>query len=464
MTDFAANIIAALTASSGDRAASAKMIVSEVDTNGDGKLTGGEFQKVFAVLQRTEQIAGSRGSTQSTGFTSAGVRPTIFDCTLYPSFSTNYALSQYQAVEMFSSFDKNNDKVITEDELSGTATTPSTPATTPATDAAATTPTDGAAGSGSSNSSSDSTSGTTTTPDQPQQTPAERADALMALYDTTNKGYVTLEDIAGAWIKDPTLGDVSQLANIVQAWDSNGDGKITKQEITSIFTIMDTADSMLAQMGEAAQDGTSAERTITLANVTDEQLAQIEASRDTLTSWDADKDGALTRTELIDGLRALNQQAAPTPTAADYGQAMLTSFDADKNGALSLDEFEQAVATDMDATAAKSSFDAWDTNQDGSISIDELTSGVDAAQRATQIMATYDIANKGYFDIADLQRVLDESPDKNTRASAAEIMAVWDLDGDGHVTTQEVVNQLLLQKEAQSSATSPASDTSLSTG
>ena len=108
MTDFAANIIASLTASSGDRTKTAKMIASEVDSNGDGKLSGEEFQKVFAVLQRTEQLAGG-GSGQSVGFSSAGVRPTIFECTLYPSFSRNYALSQYQTVEVMPAFDKNGD-------------------------------------------------------------------------------------------------------------------------------------------------------------------------------------------------------------------------------------------------------------------------------------------------------------------------------------------------------------------
>lgn len=464
MTDFAANIIAALSASSGERATTAKMIASEVDSNRDGKLTGDEFQKVFAVLQRNEQLMGHQGSGQSSGFTSAGVRPTIFDCTLYPSFSKNYALSQYQAAEMFASFDKNSDKVITLDELSGAAVpSPTTPVTPVTPDPVTKTTTDG------------STTGTTTTdpatdpnttdPAPAPQTPAERADALMAQYDTTNKGYVTLEDIAGAWIKDPTLGDISQLANVVQAWDANGDGRIMRDEIVSVFTIMDTADAMLAQMGETAQNALSGtDPTITLANVTDAQLTQIDISRNTLTSWDTDKNGALTRTELIDGLRAVSQQTAPTPTAADYAQAMLTSFDTDKNSVLSLDEFEQAVATDMDASAAQASFNAWDANQDGSISLGELISGVDAAQRATQIMASYDLTNKGYFDIADLQRELDASPDASSRASAADIMAVWDLDGDGHVTTQEVVNQLLLQKVAQPSVATGTADTTLPTG
>ena len=455
MTDFAANIISALTASSADRAKSAQMIVSEVDTDGDGKLSGQEFQKVFAVLQRTEQLSGAQGAGRGTGFTSGGVRPTIFDCTLYPSFSTNYALSQYQSVEMLTAFDKNNDKIVTLDELSGAATTPTTPVTDPTTTTPTTDPTTDPATNPTPAPS----------PDPTPQTATERADALMTQYDTANKGYVTLEDIAGAWVNDPTLGDISQLANVVQAWDTNSDGKITRDEVLSVFTIMDTADAMLAQMGQTTQDAASGSTpSIALANVTDAQLTQLDISRDTFTSWDADKDGLLTRPEIIDGLRALAQQAAPTPTAQDYAQAMLKSFDANSDGALNFDEFQQAVAPDnMDAAAAKSSFDAWDANHDGAVSADELTSGIDAAQSATKIMASYDLTNKGYFDIADLQRVLDAAPDQSTRASAADIMAVWDLDGDGHVTTQEIVSQLLAQKQAQSNATTPATDTTLPT-
>ena len=455
MTDFASKILAVLTSSSGDRAKSAKLVASEVDADGDGKLTGQEFQRVFAVLQRTEDLAGPQASGES-GFRSAGVRPTIFECTLYPTFSKNYALSQYQTMKMLSALDKDNDKVITLDELSGTAGA-STP---PTTDPTATTPGDGAA--------TDPTSGSTTSPPEPAPPPpppAERADALMAQYDVAKKGYVTVEDIAAAWIEKPELGDLSELANIVEAWDANNDGKITRQEIVSIFTVMDTADVMLAQMGEAPRDAEDgAERVINLAHVTDAQLAQIDVSRDGLASWDFNGDGALTRAELIDGLRALARQTAPTPTAADYAQAMLSSFDANKDGALSLDEFEQAVAKDMDAAAAKNSFDGWDVNQDGSISAEELVSGVDAAQRATQIMQSYDLDEKGYFNLADLQRVLDESADKDTRASASEIMAVWDLDGDGRVTAQDVVNQLLLQKAAQQDGATTGSDTSLPSG
>ena len=165
MADFASNIIGALSASRTTRAKDAQTVLSEFDANGDGKVTGQEFQKVFAVLQRTQDMGGGHGAGQSAGFHATGVRPTIFECTLYPSFSKNFGLSQYQAVEMLGSFDKNKDKVVTLDELSGVDS--SKPVTNPTTDPVTPPPPP------------------PPPPDQPPPSPAERADALMAQYDKT---------------------------------------------------------------------------------------------------------------------------------------------------------------------------------------------------------------------------------------------------------------------------------------
>ena len=469
MTDFASTIIGALAAPRTTRTKTAQTVMSEFDGDGDGKVTAQEFQKVFAILQRTDDLSGGHGGG-SASFHSAGVRPTIFDCTLYPSFSPNFALSQYQAMEMLGTYDTNKDRIVTLDELSGVVSAPPTKAP-PSTDPATSDP--------GSNPTTDPVTDPVTDPtkdpgnppppppppsDEPPPSAAERTDALMALYDKANKGYVTLEDIASAWILDPSLGDISQLANIVQAWDVDSDGKITRGEVLSVFTIMDTVDTLMAQMGQAPKDPASGTGpTIPLANVTDDQLAQLDLSRDMLNAWDTGKDGSLTRAELIEGLRALARQAAPPPpTAADYAKAMLASFDANKDGALGLEEFTQAVAADnMDAAAAKSAFDSWDANQDGSISGDELTSGVDAVRNATDLMANYDLARKGYFDITDLQRVLDATPSDGARPSAQEFMAAWDLDGDGHVTTQELVTGLMMQKQSQAEASTPETQTTL---
>jgi len=449
VSDFAINLISTLSPSATNRDEAARAALREFDANGDGTVSSQEFQKVFAVMQREEQLSGKQGPGEASTFHSAGVRPTIFACTLYPSFSKNYAVSQYQATEMLTAFDKNADQQVTLDELKGVTPAPTDPGTgtgasTGATDT--TTPT-GATGSG----------GVTDPPpppppDTPPPTPAERADGLMAAYDTAKKGYVTLSDIASAWINDPTLGDISQLANTVQAWDASGDGQITRDELVLGFTVMDAADALLVQLAQppaTANDPVA----IQLSSVKDAELLPLGFTRDMLTGWDTNKDGAVTREELVSGLRALSLQP-PAPTADQVAQTLLKNFDANGDNALTFDEFQKALAgNSTDASASQSSFDSWDLNKDGSISSAELTSGVDAAQKATDLVASYDIGKKGYFDLADLQAAIDASPDKASSAPAAEILAAWDSDGDGKVTAQDIINVLQLQKLSTPAAT-----------
>lgn len=446
VSDFAINLISTLSPSATNRDETARAALREFDANGDGTVSSQEFQKVFAVMQREEQLSGKQGPGEASTFHSAGVRPTIFACTLYPSFSKNYAVSQYQATEMLTAFDKNADQKVTLDELKGVAPAPTDPGT----------------GTGASTGSTDTTTPTGATgsggvtdpppPDTPPPTPAERADGLMAAYDIAKKGYVTLSDIASAWINDPTLGDISQLANTVQAWDASGDGQITRDELVLGFTVMDAADALLVQLAQppaTANDPVA----IQLSSVKDAELLPLGFTRDMLTGWDTNKDGAVTREELVTGLRALSLQP-PAPTADEVAQTLLKNFDANGDNALTFDEFQKALAgSSTDASASQSSFDSWDLNKDGSISSTELTSGVDAAQKATDLVASYDIGKKGYFDLADLQAAIDASPDNASSAPAADILAAWDSDGDGKVTAQDIINVLQLQKLSTPAAT-----------
>ena len=445
VSDFTINLINALGPSATNRDEAARAALKDFDANTDGKISNQEFQKVFAVMQREEQLSGKQGTGEASSFRASGVRPTIFACTLYPSFSKNYAVSQYQTTEMLTAFDRDGDHQVTLDELKGVTPTPPAPVD----------PTPGTGGStGGSTGTTDTTGSTDTTPpaEPPPPAPGERADALMAAYDTTGKGYVTLADIASAWINDPTLGDISQLANTVQAWDISGDGQITRAELVAGFTVMDAADGLLVQLAQppATQNDLVA---IQLSSVNDAELPPLGVTREMLTSWDANKDGAVTREELVTGLRALSLQPAP-PTAEQVAQALLKNYDVNGDLALGFDEFQKALAgSSMDANASQGSFDSWDRDKDGAISAAELTSGVDTAQKATDLVASYDLTNKGYFDIADLQAAIDASPDNATSAPAADILAAWDADGDGKVTAQDIINVLQLQKLTTPTAT-----------
>ena len=637
----------------------ARTALKEFDANADGKVSGQEFQKVFAVMQREAELSGNHGSGQNATFRAAGVRPTIFECTLYPSFSRNYSLSLYQTTEMLGAFDKDADNLVTLDELKGVVATPTAPVlTTPSsitnqlnptikgtaeagsaitvydgatslgttvassagswsftpdtdlTEAAHTitatvrnaagtispvstpitltidrtapdrpaltsgsgfttnttpiikgtaeagstvTVYDGAtslgttvasstgewtltpslaltqadhnitanardaAGNLSDISSSITLTVDTTAPDSPvlttlgettkntmptiegetepngavtvydgdaslgtvqaspdgtwtftptmpldlgdhsitarsrdyagnispasaaitltviPLTPEERADALLADYGGTEKGYVEIADILNAWINNPSQGDVSELANTMQAWDTDGDGKITRKEIVSNFKVMDAADGLLLSLAKAPSAPTDPVA-IRLAEVTDADLQPLGLTHDLLASWDLDKNGAVTRAELIMGLRPLIDRP---PTAAEIAQAMLNQHDADHNNALSLDEFQNALGGT--ANASQSDFNSWDLNKDQSISLNEITTGFEAIQKAIDFVAQYDRNGKGYFDLADIQAAIDASTNKEQLASAEEMLAAMDIDPDGKVTVQDVI-------------------------
>jgi Ca2+-binding EF-hand superfamily protein len=277
-------------------------------------------------------------------------------------------------------------------------------------------------------------------------TPEERADALLGNYGGTEKGYVEIADILNAWINNPSQGDVRELANTMQAWDADGDGKITRKEIVTNFKVMDAADGLLLSFAKAPSAPTDPVA-IRLDDVTDADLQPLGLTHELLASWDLDENDAVTRAELIIGLQPLIDRP---PTAAEIAQAMLNQYDADHNNALSLNEFQNALGGA--ANASQGDFDSWDLNKDQSISLDEIATGVDAIQKASDFVAQYARSNHDYFDITDIQAAINASPNKDKMAPAEEILAAWDMDGDGKVTIQEVMT---IQQLNKSTPTTP---------
>ena len=68
-----------------------------------------------------------------------------------------------------------------------------------------------------------------------------------------------------------------------------------------------------------------------------------------------------------------------------------------------------------------------------------MQTGLSAIKDAQTTIAAYDEAGKGYFDLADLQRVMAQTSGAEDQASAEEIMLAWDRDGDGKVSVQDVL-------------------------
>lgn len=416
VTNFAATIIARLTSATTDRAAFSRQCINEFDRNEDGTIGAAEFQHVFASLQRINEMTG--GAT--TSYVSSGCRPTLFACTLFPTYSNAYAASAYQATAMLDRFDQDGDNVVTFDEFAADpvpdaptddTTTPDTPSVT---DETTTPPADQA------------------TPDA-APTPEERADALLTAYDIAAKGYITIEDVVNAWLKDPSLGDIANAGTAIEAWDTNGDGKVSRDDIVSAYRLMDAADSTLAALGDAATGN------IILKTVDEAKLAQAELTRDQLATWDRDGDGAVNRTELIDGLKLMQIAALAEAERAAF-EAMVARYDTNGDGAINTDEFATTLGSvALDETARQATFAAWDSNGNGAIDAAELQTGLSAIKDAQTTIAAYDEAGKGYFDLADLQRVMAQTSGAEDQASAEEIMLAWDRDGDGKVSVQDVL-------------------------
>ena len=387
--DYAQRLISLLNAAGSQRGAYARQLASGLDRNGNQSIDGAEFQHLFATLQvdptRMPEVTGAVGS----------VHKTIFAETLYPSFSRNHAIAAYLAQEALDGLDRSGDGSVSVAELDGTWTPP---------------------------------------------TAAQRADDLLAKYDKTNKGYIDLADLQSAWTADPSLGDVSKAQAAIDAFDQNNDGHVTHDELTAGYDAMDRADQLLATFDPqqtGAIDVTAA------AAIAPGQYTDAQAK---FADWDADKNGKLTRQELIAGIEAADAQsvtpppAPPTiPTDSDpalLAATLLAQYDSDRSGGISLDEFKtHAQVADPAAT-----FAAWDTQADGELTLEELQTGIAQVQQAQSIVQQYDLSGKGYFDQADLEAALDPATVDNVTDRAHQIMSFWDANGDGKVTVDEVIS------------------------
>ncbi len=386
--DYAQRLISLLNAAGSQRGAYARQLASGMDRNGDQSIDGAEFQHVFATLlvdpTRMPEVTGAVGS----------VHKTIFAETLYPSFSRNHAIAAYLAQEALTELDRSGDGSVSVDELDGTWTPP---------------------------------------------TAAQRADDLLAKYDTANKGYIDLADIRSAWTADPSLGDVSKAQAAIDAFDQNIDGHVTRDELKAGYEAMDRADQLLTNF-DLQQTGA-----IDLAAAASLAPGEFADARAKFADWDLDKDGKLTRQELIAGIETADAQpvtppAPPTiPTDSDpalLAATLLAQYDGDRSGGISLDEFKtHAQIADPAAT-----FAAWDTQADGELTLEELQTGIAQVQQAQAIVQQYDLSGKGYFDQADLEAALDPATVDNVADRAHQIMSFWDANGDAKVTVDEVIS------------------------
>lgn len=408
MVDFASNILRMLAPGQAGGAAFAQKAFREFDKDGDGAIAASEFLTVFASLEITRDRAPPGANSMAPSYY---MRPTIFEVTLFPSYSRNYAISLYQAQAMLGALDADGDKSVSLEEITEFATPtagPTPPA--PAEDAEPA--------------------------DEPAPTPQQRAADLMAQYDLQKKGYIDVGDVVSVWLANPELGAIADAGNVIEAWDIDRDGAVTLDELERGFAAMDAADEVLARFGDA--------QGFLSLNLNAEAIAELGAPQEILASWDKNGDALLSRRELVEGLRErLTPDGLYEPDAQTIAAAVLAKYDLDGSGGVNQEEFAQLIA-DFGIAAEETSayFADWDDDGDGAVTSEELRAGIDMIQQARKIVSDYDVAGKGWFDVNDIQAAIDSNPPEPGAPTATEIMNWWDLNGDGKVDVRELITGL----------------------
>lgn len=404
MVDFAANILRMLTPGQAGSATFAQKAFREFDRDNDGAIAASEFLKVFASFEITKDRAPASANGMVPTYY---MRPTVFDATLFPSYSRNYAISLYQAQAMLGALDGNDDDSVSLAEITAfAAPTPPPPDVDPE------------------------------PPTEVPATPKQRAAELMAQYDLQKKGYIDVGDVVSLWLGNPELGAIADAGNVIDAWDIDRDGAVTLSEVERGFTAMDAADAVLARFGDA--------QGYLSLSLDPQALSELGATPEILASWDKNGDSLLSRRELIEGLRErLTPEGLDDMDAATIAAAVIARYDLDKSAAISEAEFTQLI-DDFGIAVEESGayFADWDDDGDGAITEAELRAGIEMIQQARKIVADYDVAGKGWFDVNDIQAAIDANPPEPGAATAAEIMDWWDIDSNGKVDVRELITGL----------------------
>lgn len=284
-----------------------------------------------------------------------------------------------------------------------------------------------------------------------------QADATtqMKIYDTTNRGYFTLGDVQTAWSKDPTLGDPSTAASIFQTLDLDGNGQITGSELVSGNFASNIADQFAALMTAATKtDLSNNGSTLPLSTLDSVTQTLLPWSVDTIKAWDQDKDGALSRQEIMSG-------------TLDMAQHVMAAYDPDSKGQFTKADVQTALEKNGNSTqSADAVIKQWDANQDGSVTFDDVMattlfylnglkaetlaatpqsstvtaqSTLSTAQTwASNVLALFDTDKKNYITLTDIANLYAKQPSLGDVTQAADTLAKWDLNGDGQVSQSEL--------------------------
>jgi len=339
---------------------------------------------------------------------------------------------------------------------SGTTPEPTT-ATDPAADSTGPTTTP-SAGTGQTPSNTPSDTPTTPLPYPTASSLYQQAHAnsvsMLSKYDLVGKGYIDQTDLMTAWIADPTLGNPLQAASTIAQWDTNGDKKVTPSELTLGATVANIAGQIQAMLDPSGQGF------IPTSQITHATAAGLPYSPSTIQAWDKNGLGQLSSQELIAGVnQSLN--------------AFIAQFDTANKGYFTVADVHTAMNAHPSGFGGVSAADLvarWDLKGDGQIDASEIatvqltaiqanntpntpplgsTTAVAVLQsakvEAASMLGQYDKTNKGFITQADLVTAFSNDPSLGDPAQAGPILAAFDLNGDGQLSQDELINGGQLQ-------------------
>ena len=369
---------------SGLSSTNAQTLYKRLDPLGKGALSVDDFAQLYAELADQSH----QNSNNLFGNDSAGMlQPTTFlDCRR-TIFVSNFLAIREKAIGVFTQLDTDGSGSVSKQEFLDGLNTPASP-------------------------TQDATA-----PLSILKSVTAQSQAMLAKYDATAKGYLTQADLTAAYTADPKLGDVNNVAQLFAALDIKGSGHVSAGDLSTNALLNEIATQLQGKFGSGTPS------TITLSSLSSDQISQLPWTLDTLKSWSSDQGKSLSASDLMNGI--LND-AHTRLVSGQSGQ------DANGDTIVTLPE---VLATELSRVLKASNTSS--TPDTASRTPAQLLT--QAQTDAAAQMKIYDPTQRGYFTVSDVVTAWTKDKTLGDPATAQSTFQTLDLDGNGQITSSELI-------------------------